>query len=466
MMHNPPMPGSPGPLPEERTADKALQLNLDGSFYGTFAEIGAGQEVADWFFRVGGAAGTVAKSMSAYDMVMSDAIYGKTARYVSRERLLHMLDHEWSILLERLGPVRGVDTRFFVFADTVKARGFKDLGECHGWLGVRFQFTPGGPPNDILVHARLLDESAAQQRETLGILGVNLLHAIHNNACDPDSLCKVLIDGLSRRRIEIDMLKCDGPGFHGVDNRLCALVLVERGLADAAMFTAAGEVVQAAEALYKRPVAALRGDFRPPTVVHLDMLEQTKALMESEVARDVAELAELTMHNLLHEGDSVDKSDFLARAQMLQALGKNVMVSNFAEFHRLSSYLSRSNGGRVGLVVGLPLLETLFEEKWYADLEGGALEGFGRFFKDGVTLFVYPCSENGTERTIADVRLPEAMRPLFDLLRSHQRIVSLPCGVPDALPYTPADVRAFILKGDKRWRQLVPGELESSLLGG
>ena len=451
---------------EVHTPDKALQMNLDRSFYGTFAEIGAGQEVADWFFRVGGAAGTVAKSMSAYDMVMSDAIYGKTPRYVSRERMLHMLDHEWAILVERLGPVRGSDTRFFVFADTVKARGFKDQGECHGWLGVRFQFEPGGEPNDILVHARLLDESAAQQREALGILGVNMLHAIQNKTCAPEQFCAVLIDGLTRHRIEIDMLKYSGPDFAKVDNRLCALTLVERGLADAAMFTAAGEVVQPAEALYKVPVAALRGDFRPPTVVHLDMLAQTRLLMEAGGAKSVAELAELTMHNLLHAGGVVDKGDFLARAEMLQALGKSVMVSNFAEFHRLSAYLRRSIGASVGLVVGLPLMETLFEEKWYNDLEGRALEGFGRLFKDGVTLYVYPCSEQGVVRTIENAVLPEKMRPLFQFLVEHGHISGLPCHVPDALPYTPADVRAFILRGDPQWRPLVPKELERGLMGG
>lgn len=455
----------PPPAAEVRTPDKALQVNLDPLFYGTFAEIGAGQEVADWFFRVGGAAGTVAKSMSAYDMVMSDAIYGKTARYVSRERLLHMLDHEWDILLERLAPGRGENTRFFVFADTVKARGFRDQGECHGWLGMRFQFEPGGPASDVLLHVRLLDESAAQQREALGMLGVNLIDAVHRRRCSPEDLCQVLLDGLTRKRVELDMLKCDGPGFQEVDNRLCALLLVERGLADAAMFTSAGEVVQPAEALYKKPVAALRGDFRPPTVVHLDMLARTRELMESGGGTPVAELAELTMNNLLHRGDTVDKSDFLARAEMLQALGKSVMVSNFAEFHRLSAYLRRSNGAEVGLVVGLPLLETLYEEKWYDDLEGGALEGFGRLFKDGVTLHVYPCHEENRQRSLGEARLPSAMRPLFDFLIAHQRIVGLPCAVPEALPYTPADVRAFILRGDQRWRALVPPELESALMG-
>lgn len=455
------------PLSQEiPTSDKALQVNLDPLFYGTFAEIGAGQEVADWFFRVGGAAGTVAKSMSAYDMVMSDAIYGKTARYVSRERLIHMLDHEWEILLERLAPGRGENTRFFVFADTVKARGFRDQGECHGWLGTRFQFEPGGLANEILLHVRLLDETAAQQREALGMLGVNLIDAVHRRGCSPEELCGCLLDGLTRKRVELDMLKCQGPGFGDVDNRLCALLLVERGLADAAMFTSAGEVVQPAEALYKKPVAALRGDFRPPTIVHLDMLARTRELMEKVGgSRDVAELAELTMNNLLHRGDTVDKSDFLARAEMLQALGKSVMVSNFAEFHRLSAYLRRSNGHDVGLVVGLPLLETLFEEKWYSDLEGGALEGFGRLFKDGVTLHVYPCFEDNRERSLGEARLPAPMRPLFDFLLAHDRIVGLPCAVPEALPYTPADVRALVLRGDPMWRRLVPPELESGLLG-
>lgn len=457
---------TPQPAPEIRTPDKALQVNLDPYFYGTFAEIGAGQEVADWFFRVGGATGTVAKSMSAYDMVMSDAIYGKTARYVSRERLIHMLEHEWDILLERLAPGRGENTRFFVFAATVKARGFRDQGECHGWLGTRFQFGPGGPANDILLHVRLLDESATQQREALGILGVNLIDAIHRCQCAPEDLCQTLLDGLTRNRVELDMLKCQGPGFPDVDNRLCALLLVERGLADAAMFTSAGEVVQPAEALYKRPVAALRGDFRPPTVVHLDMLERTREVMEKGGDNGgIGELAELTMNNLLHQGDTVDKSDFLARAEMLQALGKSVMVSNFAEFHRLSAYLRRSNGADVGLVVGLPLLETLFEEKWYSNLEGGALEGFGRLFKDGVTLHVYPCFESNRQRSLREARLPASMRPLFDFLMAHERIVELPCAVPEALPYTPADVRAFILRGDSKWRKLVPRQLESALLG-
>ena len=461
------LPSAQGSFPggEGRTPDKALQINLDTSFYGTFAEIGAGQEVADWFFRVGGAAGTVAKTMSAYDMVMSDAIYGKARRYVSRERLLHMLDHEWRIILERLGPVRGESTRFFVFADTIKARGFRDQGECHGWVGVRFQAQPQGPPSDILIHVRLLDETAAQQRETIGALGVNLMHAAFSQVFDPDDLAAALCDGLSRRRIELDVLKVDGPAFAKADNRLCALLLVEKGMADAAMFTADGEVVQPDERLYRKPICVLRGDFRPPTVVHLDMLRQARTMLEGKLETGVAELMELSMHNLLVRGDTVDRSDFLARAQMLQALGKDVMVSNFAEFHRLSAYLHRQRGPAVGIVLGLPLLETLFDESWYSDLEGGLLEGFGRLFKQGVTLFAYPASEDGVVRTLAEVRIADWLRPVFDFLSRRALIQPIPCGVPEALPFTPTDVRAMILRGDQRWRSLVPSGLDVALMG-
>jgi hypothetical protein len=449
---------------ESRTADKALRINLDTGFYGTFAEIGAGQDVADWFFRVGGAAGTVAKTMSAYDMVMSDAIYGKTARYVSRERLHHMLDHEWEIILSRLGPVRGDSTRFFVFADTVKARGYRDQGECHGWIGIRFQDTPLAPPSDIVLHARLLDETTALQREALGTLGVNLVHAAFTCEHDPERLVGSLLDGLSRRRIEIDMLKLGGPAFPGNDNRLCALLLVERGLADAAMFTAQGEVVQPGERLHRRPVCVLRGDFRPPTVVHLDMLAQARATLERQLGTDCAELMELSMHNLLaHEG-TVVKSDFLARAEMLQALGRDVMVSNFAEFHRLAAYLHRQGGPAVGIVLGLTLLETLFDESWYADLEGGILESFGRLFKKGVTLLAYPAGDGSRLRHLDAAAIAPGLAPLFDFLRRRNHILPVPCGVPDALPFTPADVRAMILKGDPRWRTLVPAGLDDLLM--
>ena len=259
------------------THQKALQINLDPTKYGTFAEIGAGQEVARWFFRVGGAAGTIAKSISAYDMIVSDAIYGAADRYVSRKRLQTMLDHEYQLLYERLNAKRGANTKFFVFADTVTARSFKNHDECHGWMGIRFQAEPQAPPSDIIIHVRMLDRDNLPQQEALGIMGVNLVHGSVYHHADPRMVVASLMDNLTLERVEVDMIKFSGPNFEGVDNRLMSLELVEKGLANAAMFTANGEVVQAAEILYKKAILVERGSFRPVTKVTIDMLECAQA---------------------------------------------------------------------------------------------------------------------------------------------------------------------------------------------
>ena len=243
------------------THQKALQVNLDATKYGTFAEIGAGQEVARWFFRVGGAAGTIAKTISAYDMTVSDAIYGPSDRYVSRHRLQTMLDHEYGLLQERLQEKRGASTRFFAYADTVTARSFKHLDESHGWMGIRFQTEPLKEPSQILIHLRMLEKENLQQQEALGIIGVNLIYGALYLQHDPLALIKSLIDSLTTDRVEVDMIKFSGPDFQKVDNRVMSLELVNQGLANAAMFTAEGEVVQAAEILYKKPILVEQGQF-------------------------------------------------------------------------------------------------------------------------------------------------------------------------------------------------------------
>src|SRR5690348_7880426 len=249
---------------------KALRINLDAKRYGTFAEIGAGQEVARWFFRVGGASGTIAKTISAYDMTVSDAIYGPCERYVSRQRLQSMLEHEYALLLERLDAKRGDATKFFAFANTVAARSYSRQDEAHGWMGVRFQTAPKSGPSDIIIHMRMLDKENVQEQEALGIIGVNLIYAACCYHDDPETVIASLVDNLSRDRIEVDMIKLAGPAFKDVDNRLMALQLVTQGLTDSAMFTADGEVVQAAEVLYKKPILVERGSFRPVTKVTVD----------------------------------------------------------------------------------------------------------------------------------------------------------------------------------------------------
>src|SRR5688572_6452482 len=384
--------------PMTSTREKALRLNLDAAKYGAFAEIGAGQETAAWFFKVGGASGTIAKTISAYDMTMSDAIYGASPRYVSRERLTAMLAHEYGILTERLGPKRGATTTFFAYCNTVRARAYSDKGgaDCHGWLGIRLQTKPLGEPNDILLHVRMMDDTNLEQQRSLGIVGVNLIYAALYYRDDLKLFIESLTDDLRHGGMEVDMIKFSGPDFAAIDNREVALQLVESDLTDAAFFTADGEVMQASEKLYKKPVLVLRGSFNPATLVHLDMLASSAAEFKKRLAdpsKPWIELMEFSINNLFSTVGTYTHADFLQRATALQKLGKNVLISKFGAFHRLGSYLSRHTQEPVGLVLSLDVLEKLFEEKWYDDLPGGILENFGRLFKHQLRLYVYPVLE-------------------------------------------------------------------------
>src|SRR5919198_3136772 len=385
------------PEMEIATDEKALHINLDSAKYGTFAEIGAGQEVARRFFRVGGAAGTIAKTMSAYDMTFSDAIYGSAQRYVSRVRLHTMLDHEYDLLIERLDRKFGAEKTFFVFADTVAARSFKHRSESHGWLGIRFQSEPRGQPNQIIIHVRLLDGTHVDQQEALGVIGVNLLHGAFYHR-QPEKLISSLQENLSPGRIEVDMIKFSGPLFQSVDNRLMSLQLVSRGLTDAVMFKADGETVQPAEVFYKKAILVERGSFRPVTYATNDMLDgaRRKFLAESGCSEsDLVVLMEMTLENLLAEGE-LNHADFLARVDILGALGRTVLISKFGEYYRLSSYLCRYTNEMVGLVMGVPSLLEIFDEKYYLNLEGGILEALGRMFTSGLKLYVYQMIDEKT----------------------------------------------------------------------
>ncbi len=443
------------------TYDKALELNLDPRIYGTFAEIGAGQETANWFFRVSGAAGLVAKTISAYDMTMSDAIYGRTTRYVSASRLAAMLDRENAILLERLGPKRGKDTTFFSFCNTVRARGYKDSGEYHGWLGIRFQLKPGDPPSDIVLHVRLLDHRTIDQMEALGIIGVNLIHSAFRHRGHLRRFVESLLDNLTTTRVEVDLLKFTGHSYGFFDNRLCALQLVESGLTDATMFLPNGEVVQPAEALYRHPVLLLRGSFNPVMNLHLAMLEQARTSFVQSLAdedRDSAiELCEISMANLLR-GPGIDPVDFIDRSDALQSLGKTVLVSRCAEFHRIAAFLNRCTNKPVGIVLSIGLLNELFKAKWSVNLAGGLLESFGRLFKEGVTLRVFPWKNRKTGElvTAGTFRAPENCVHIYQHFVENGRIHGVACGDESLLAYTGRDVCRMILANDTRWHELVP----------
>jgi hypothetical protein len=444
------------------TDKKAFQINLDAKKYGTFAEIGAGQEVARRFFHVGGAAGTVAKTMSAYDMTFSDAIYGPADRYVSRKRLQTMLDHEYRLLIERLDQKLGAVRTFFVFADTVAARSFKEHNESHGWLGVRFQAEPRGEPSQIIIHVRMLDESNVDQQEALGIIGVNLLFGAFYHA-QPEKLIASLQENLAPNRMQVDLIKFSGPAYAGVDNRLMSLQLVSQGLTDAVIFTADGEMIQAADILHKKSILVERGSFRPVTYATNDMLNgaRTAFLKQSGCSdADLVVLMEMTLENLLAEGQ-LDHADFLARVDILGALGWTVIISKFGEYFRLASYLSRYTSRMIGLVMGVPSLLEIFDEKYYLTLEGGILEALGRMFKSGLKLYVYPMIDEQTGELITAKKLQVApnLRSLYQYLIENEFIQEITDYNPDYLRIHPPETLARLQSGDPGWESMVPPEV-------
>lgn len=450
------------------THQKALRINLDPSKYGAFVEIGAGQEVARWFFHVGGASGTIAKTMSAYDMTISDAIYGPCDRYVSRQRLQAMLDREYSLLLERLNEKRGSTTRFFVFADTVVARSYSRKDEGHGWLGMQFQSEMQSRPSQIIIHARLLDKENVLEQEALGVIGVNLVHAALYQHANPDSLLDSLLDDLTTDRVEIDMIEFSGPAFASIDNRLMALELVQKGLTKAAMFTANGEVVQPADVLHKKCILVERGSFRPVTKLTIDMLECATAQFVQEPnvqGEDVVVLMEMTLKNLI-DGDKIDHKDFLDRVDILGALGKTVLISNYLEYHRLAAYLFLNTKKMIGIAMGLPSLRDIFDEQYYNDLDGGILESFGRLFKNDLKLYVYPLKEpkSGALITAGNLLVAPNLRHLYSYLLENRFIEPMRDFNEKCLPIFSRDVLTKIRCGDPSWEAMVPAQVAQMIL--
>src|SRR6202030_2775978 len=407
------------------TNKKAFQINLDAKRYGTLAEVGAGQEVARRFFQVGGSSGTIAKTMSAYDMTFSDAIYGPADRYVSRVRLQTMLDKEYKLLIDRLDAKLGAERTFFVFADTVAARSFKQHNESHGWLGVRFQAEKRGDPSQIIIHLRMLDETNVDQQEALGVIGVNLLYGAFYYR-EPEKLISSLQENLAPGRIEVDMIKFSGPAFCSIDNRLMSLQLVSQGLTNAVMFTADGETVQPTEVFHKKAILVERGSFRPVTYATNDMLDGARRVFLTQSGcseQDLVVLMEMTLENLLAEGQ-LNHADFLARVDILGALGRTALISQFSEYYRLAGYLSRYTNRMIGLVMGVPSLMEIFDEKYYLNLEGGILEALGRMFKGGLKLFVYPTIDESTGKvlTATQVEVAPNLQSLFRYLIDNQFI--------------------------------------------
>ncbi|MBF0246283.1 MAG: TonB-dependent receptor, partial [Planctomycetes bacterium] len=420
-------------------------------------------EVARWFFVVGGASGTLAKTISAYDMVFSDEIYGKGERYVSHNRLKKMLDHEYELLISRLSSKRGSETSFFAFADTVSARNYLGTNECHGWMGIRFQLQPQAEPNEIVLHVNILDRENVLQQQALGVIGVNLTYGAFYMHEDPERLLESLLDGLSTARIEVDMIKFTVPSFSKLDNRLMSLLLVDKGLSNAALIGADGEVLQPSEVFHKKPLLVERGSFRPVTLVNIDMLEGARSQFLSDSGarqEDVVELMEITMHNLHSEGH-LDHSDFLARADIINAVGGLVLISNFAEYYRLAAYLQRYTKNRIGLVMGVPSLQEVFNAKYYEHLEGGILESFGRLFKNELRIYAYPFLDNATGKVVCaeEMEIPEHLRGLYGHLLGNGCIASIKKIHEEFLTVFSREVLLKIRNCDRSWECMVPPEV-------
>ncbi|MGV0832568.1 TonB-dependent receptor [Empedobacter brevis] len=379
---------------------KALEINLNPKIYGSFAEIGAGQETVRFFYRAGAASGTVAKAMSAYDKEMSDSIYGveENRRYVTQARLKKMLDHEMELMKERLVHDHYKEKAFFTYANTVTTIDYSKKNEGQGWIGLRFKLNAEEEKaNEIIFHVKFKENSAQLQQETLGVLGVNLIYGAYYYYDNPRKLIKSLYDTLDKDQLEIDMINFRGPQFKYVDNRLMSLQLVKNGMTDVAVFSPQGKNILPADLLYKKNIFAIRGSFRPFMNVNMDMFKGGLEIFkqEDDVRTDNTEiLFEITLSNLIacgFEGE-LNERDFLDRADIIGSLGHNVIISNFSEYYKLVDYFSKftRNQTKIGLAMGVNNLVEIFNEQYYADLPGGIMEAFGKLFKKNVKVYLYP----------------------------------------------------------------------------
>ncbi len=444
---------------------KTLRINLDPKIYGSFAEIGAGQEVAASFFKSGGASGTIAKTMSAYDMKFSDAIYGpeESGRYVCLPRLIKMLDKEYRLLPERL-PHKREKTCFFAYSNTMEALNYHRTNQGRGWMGVRFQLTPESPPNDCIIHILMHDNDNLLQQQAVGIVGVNLIYGCFNYSHQPEAFLNSLVDDLMPGRVEIDFFRLTGPDFEQFDNRLFSLKLVKNGLTKATMFGPDGDILQPAEELYKKNLLILRGRFRPVTKVNMDMIDTAIKEFKNEADVDSSKMrviTELTLSNLRTQNDdTIDDKDFLDRVDILCSMGLTVMISNYQEYYRLVTYLSKINRNqKIGIVLGIRNLAQLFDEKYYHNLQGGILASFGMLFGCNVKLYVYPSYADNNSNVLLNCdnfELPFHLFGLFRYLYDNERLMDLEDADTDILHIISDLVVSMIEKGEEGWEKMVP----------
>ncbi|MBA3986777.1 MAG: TonB-dependent receptor [Flavobacteriales bacterium] len=441
---------------------KSLRINLNENIYGTFAEIGAGQETVRNFFRAGGASGTIAKAMSAYDKDFSDAIYGieEDGRYVTEDRLKKMLRHEMRLMEERISREKHPNKLFFAYANTVATIDFAKKFKGHGWIGIKFQIEPDEDYNEIIIHVRFHENDAKLQQLTLGDLGVNLIYGAFYKYDEPKKLLRYLYDHIDKDQIEIDMVNFSGPRFENVDNRLMSLQLIKNGMTEAIMFGPDGNNILPAAVLYKKNILALRGSFRPVTKVNIDMFERSYDMFinENKVDQDNTMcLFEITLSNLRAEGE-IDEEDFMDRARLLCSLGHTVLISNFQEYYKLVEYFSRYTKARMGLTMGVNNLVDIFDEKYYRHLSGGILEAFGKLFFKDLKVYLYPMQDpvTGEFTTSENLKVHPRMKELYKFFKYNGKVVDIADFNPEILNIFSREVLHKISEGEDGWEEMLP----------
>lgn len=441
--------------------DKALRINLNEHIYGTFAEIGAGQETVRQFFRAGGASGTIAKTMSAYDKDFSDAIYGieDDKRYVTEARLRKMLDHEMNLIEQRITRDKHPNKLFFTYANTVATIDFAKKYKGHGWVGIKYQVEPDQDYNEIVIHIRFKENDARLQQETLGKLGTNLIYGAFYKYNEPRKLLRYLYDHLDKDQLEIDTINFSGPVFEDVDNRLMSLQLVKNGMTDAVMFAPDGNNVLPARVLYKKNILALRGSFRPVTKVNMDMFHKSYDMFikENKVDSEKTQVIfEITLSNLRAEGE-IDEQDFMDRAKLLCSLGQTVLISNFQEYYKLVEYFSQYSKNRMGLAMGVNNLVDVFDEKYYRHLSGGILEAFGKLFFKDLRVYLYPMhNEDNTLTTSENLKVHPRMKELYKFFKYNGKVVDIADYDETILDVFSRKVLRMIAQGEDGWEAMLP----------
>lgn len=442
--------------------DKALRINLNENIYGSFAEIGAGQETVRNFFRAGGASGTIAKAMSAYDKDFSDAIYGieEDGRYVTESRLITMLRHEMKLMEQRISREKHPNKIFFTYANTVATIDFAKKFKGHGWVGIRFQVDPKQEYNEIILHIRFKENDARLQQLTLGTLGVNLIYGAFYKFDQPRKLLRYLYDHIDKDQIEIDMVNFSGPQFESVDNRLMSLQLIKNGMTEAVMFGPDGNNILPAAILYKKNILTLRGSFRPVTKVNIDMYERSYDIFiqENKVEEEnTISIFEITLSNLRAEGE-IDEEDFMDRAKLLCNLGHTVLISNFQEYYKLVEFYSKYTKARMGLTMGVNNLVDIFDEKYYRHLSGGILEAFGKLFFKDLKVYLYPLQdhETGELTNSENLKVHPRMKELYKFFKYNGKVVDITDFKPEILKIFSREVLQKIMDGEDGWEETLP----------